>query len=250
MEDNFFKFSNLTNFPEVVHGISTRSFGNMKLKSDAEGLESIKNREKFCKELGIELSSVVVAEIVHNNIVINVGPKDRGRGANNHRDVILGVDGLTTNRPGVYLMVTVADCLPILAYDPVTKISGIAHAGWRGILKGVANQLVNKMAVLGAVPENINVGVGPGICQKHFVVKDDVLDRFKEIYPKTVLIRNHDGYVDLKRCVEEDLLRAGVSKLNLEMAKECTVCDNYYFSSFRYEKVDTIYQAAVIGVKE
>ena len=248
MEADFIKFSNLNEFPEIVQGVSTRGFGNMKmLVSDSK---VIKNRENFTKALGIDLGSVVVTENVHGNKVAVVTKADAGRGAFNHLESIQGVDALITRDSNVNLMVTVADCLPVVAYDPITRTIGIAHAGWKGILAGVGTALVNEFKAMGSRPDNLVVGIGPGICQKHFIVKNDVLSKFKDIYPKATFIRNKDGYVDLKICLAEQLMKAGVTKNNLEVAAECTVCNNYYFGSYRVEGEHTVYQAVIIGLKE
>jgi YfiH family protein len=247
MEGDFIKFSNLNEFPELVQGVSTRALGNMKmLVADPK---VIKNRENFTKILGIDLNSIVVTENVHGNKIAIVGKGECGRGALNTLESIPGVDGLVTREPNVNLMITVADCLPLVAYDPILRIVGIAHAGWRGILAGVGAALVNEFKVLGSKPENLVMGIGPGICQKHFIVKNDILTKFKEIYPKATFIRNHDGYVDLKASLTEQLLKNGVTKYNLEVAKECTVCNNYYFGSFRSEGDKAVYQAVVIGLR-
>lgn len=248
MGDDFFKFSNLKEFPEIIQGISTRNFGNMKMITTDQ--KAVKNRERFVAILGIDLNSVVKAEGVHGAKIAVVGKPERGRGAFNQQEAIKGVDGLVTQEPGVNLMITVADCLPIVAYDPILRLVGIAHAGWRGILAGVGESLIKEFKNLGSNPENLVVGIGPGICQKHFVVKNDTLVHFKDTYPKACLVRNHDGYVDLKRCLTEQLLHAGVTKSNLEVATECTVCNNYYFGSFRQEGDKAIYQAVVVGIRE
>jgi len=248
MEDDFFKFSNLNEFPEIIQGISTRTFGNMKMMvADAK---VIKNRQRFTKALDIDLGSVVKAEGVHGASIAIVGRNERGCGAFNQQESIKGTDGLITRESGVYLLITVADCLPIVAYDPVLKIAGIAHAGWKGIIAEVGAALIEKFKTLGSSPDNLIVGIGPGICQKHFVVRNDTLLYFKDKYPKASFIRNHDGYVDLKGCLREQLLIAGVSESNLEIATECTVCDPYYFGSFRRDGDKTIYQAVIIGIKE
>lgn len=55
------------------------------------------------------------------------------------------------------------DCLPILFYDPIAKIIGVAHAGWQGILKLIVQQMIELMVKMGAIPENILVAVGPHI---------------------------------------------------------------------------------------
>lgn len=247
MEGDFIKFSNLNEFPEVVQGMSTRIFGSMKmLVSDPK---VIKNRESFAKSLGIDLGSIVVVEGVHGAKIAVVGKFEAGQGVFNQLESVQGVDGLITGEQNINLMITVADCLPLVCYDPILKIVGIAHAGWRGILAGVGSNLINEFKALGSKPENLVVAIGPGICQRHFIVKNDILDKFKNLYPKATFVRNRDGYVDLKVSLTEQLLKVGVTKYNLEVANECTVCDNYYFGSFRREGDKTIYQAVIIGLK-
>jgi YfiH family protein len=209
----------------------------------------IKSRENFTKALGVDLNNVVVAENVHGNKIAVIGKGERGRGALNNLECIQGVDALITRDPNVNLMITVADCLPLVAYDPILRIVGIAHAGWRGILAGIGASLISEFKVLGSRPENIVLGIGPGICQRHFIVKNDILNKFKDIYPKATFIRNHDGYVDLKASLAEQLIKSGASKYNLEIAKECTVCNNYYFGSFRAEGDKAVYQAVIVGLR-
>src|SRR5262245_34656535 len=42
------------------------------------------------------------------------------------------VDILTTTERGVPLAIFTADCLAIVLYDPVARVLGLAHVGWRG----------------------------------------------------------------------------------------------------------------------
>lgn len=248
MENNTFQFSNLKNFPEITHGISLKAVGNMKFQESPNEEKVINARTDFVKNLKIAPENVVVAKLVHGKNITMVKASDRGKGFTNYATAIDQTDGLITNEPNVFLMLTVADCLPILAYDPVKKIVGLIHAGWRGILHGIVNEMVAKFEELGSCAEDLVIGIGPSLCQRHFVVKNDVRERFEAKYPRAVLVRNHDGYVDLRRCVTDDLIRLGVSKANLEVSKECTKCNNYYFSSYRFDKEQTIFQAAIIGL--
>jgi YfiH family protein len=59
-------------------------------------------------------------------------------------------DALVTSDNSLMLSVTTADCLPIIFYDSTNMIVGIAHAGWRGLVKGVIQNTVKKMIMLGA----------------------------------------------------------------------------------------------------
>jgi len=248
MKDRFFKFSILAKFPEVIHGISTRAYGNMSLYR-GENCQAIKNREHFLSELQIDIDEIVVPEMVHGSKIISIGSKEQGRGAKDTNTVVKGADGLITNEKNLFLLVTAADCFPILAYDPVLRVSAACHAGWRGIIGGIVNELINKFRNFGSEEQNLVIGIGPGICQKHFTVKNDVLRQFLDQYPQAVLVRNKDGYVDLKKAILRDLKKNGVLRQNIEIAKHCPACQNGIFGSYRLEKEKAPTSAAVIGMR-
>lgn len=54
-------------------------------------------------------------------------------------------DFIITNVPQIGIAVATADCLPIIAYDPIKKVIGIAHAGWQGTVKGIAVNMIKEM---------------------------------------------------------------------------------------------------------
>ena len=75
------------------------------------------------------------------------------------------------------------------------------------------------------------------------------LDKFKEYNPKAVFVRNHDGYVDLRKVVLDDLKNTGVLVENIEISSDCPVCQNGLYGSFRKEGQKAPVQAAIIGLK-
>ena len=248
MEDRFFKFSLLAKFPEVIHGISTRAYGNMSFyRQDTN--KTIKNREHFLSEMKINLEELIVPEMIHGSKVTAVGEQEKGRGARKKDRDIKGADGLITEKKNLFLLVTMADCFPILAYDPVIQIVAAAHAGWRGIIRGIVDELINKFLNFGSEEQNLVIGIGPGICQKHFTVKNDVLNQFLDKYPEATLVRNKDGYVDLRKAILKDLKKNGVFRQNIEIAKHCPACQNGIFGSHRLEKEKAPTSAAVIGIR-
>jgi YfiH family protein len=85
-------------------------------------------------------------------------------------------DAMVTDRPGVALGVITADCAPVLLVDPVARVVGAAHAGWRGAVAGVLEATVDAMAALGADPARIAAAVGPCIAQASYEVGPDVHD--------------------------------------------------------------------------
>lgn len=249
MEERFFKFSLLSRFPELIHGISNRSYGEMKFGAKVADGEVVKNRQLFLDDLGVSLEDIIVGKQVHSSKVVVCGQKEKGQGSKEPSRILVGTDGLITTEPDIYLGVLTADCLPVLFYDPVSQIAGIVHAGWRGIIDQIIPKMLDKFKSLGSEPENLIVGIGPGICQKHFVVKYDVLKYFLPLYSSATLVRNKDGYVDLKKTIVLDLKKAFVGKHNIEVAPYCTVCDNGVFPSFRKDGKGVLQIMSVIGIK-
>lgn len=248
MERKFLTFSKFANFPEVVQAISSRHYGDMSF-GNLEESEVRKNREHFLGQLNIPISDVIVPALAHCDQIAMVGNQEKGRGSIDKNTAITATDGLITDKQNVYLMVTIADCLAISIYDPMLKIVGIFHAGWRGIIAQIVPQAIKKFQSMGSETANLVVGVGPGICQKHFVVRSDVLPLFLAQYPAAVLTRNNHGYIDLKKAVFLDLSLAGVLEGNIEISSICPVCDNGHYGSYRKEKDNAPASAAMIGMR-
>lgn len=79
-------------------------------------------------------------------------------------------DAMVTNRPGIAIGILTADCAPVLLADPVNRVVGAAHAGWRGAVGGVLAAVVEAMERLGAERRRIHAAVGPTIGQTSYEV--------------------------------------------------------------------------------
>lgn len=88
-------------------------------------------------------------------------------------------DASVTKSSGVICGVLTADCAPILLADPVARIVGAAHAGWKGALGGIIQSTVEAMTGLGARPDRMVAVVGPCIAQASYEVGADYQDRFE-----------------------------------------------------------------------
>ncbi len=146
-------------------------------------------------------------------------------------------DGLVTDVPGVILTTTHGDCIPIYAYDPVKKVVGLAHAGWRGTCLGVAGKTVSVMKNhFGCEAQDIKVFIGPSICQDCFEVNVDVLDSFILNVPWSVNDYIETGLngkynIDLKGINARWCEIEGVS--DIEISPLCSCCEKDMFWSYR-----------------
>ena len=156
--------------PGLVHGFSTLELGSVGLTNAPDPAQVHEARRRFAKELGLDPSTLTTIGAVHGNEVARVdAPQER----------VDDVDGLITDKPGVALFATYADCYPIILWDPDHRAVGLAHAGWRGTAADVAAEAVRSMArEFGSEPARIKAAIGPGICGRCYEVGEDVASRF------------------------------------------------------------------------
>ena len=156
--------------PGLVHGFSTMSLGTMGLTQAPDPDAVMASRRQFARALGIEAEPLTVAGAVHGAGVARV---------DEHRDVIRGVDALVTDRRGIALFATYADCYPIVLWDPEHRCVGLVHAGWRGTIARVGPAALKAMQdEYGSDPAHIKAGIGPGICGRCYEVGEEVAGQF------------------------------------------------------------------------
>ncbi len=157
-------------------GVSSGSYASLNLGlhvGDDPG-DVLENRRRVAAALGAGPGDFVFCNQAHGRAVTVVTGADRGKGAHSLDDAIARTDALVTNDPGVVLVVMVADCVPIVLYDPVAHVLGCVHAGWRGTVARVTEAAVDAMCSLGARAADIVAALGPAIPPDRYQVGDDV----------------------------------------------------------------------------
>jgi len=92
-------------------------------------------------------------------------------------NLLTDTDALVTNQAGVAIMLTFADCTPVFAYDPVNRVVGIAHSGWRGTALAMSAKMIALMSKeFGSEPSKVIAAIGPCICGEHYQTGCDVAD--------------------------------------------------------------------------
>jgi YfiH family protein len=160
-------------------------------------------------------------------------------------------DGLITDQPGLPLVMRYADCTPILLYDPVRHVVGIAHAGWRGTVTGAAVSPLKVMIdAYGTNPADVQAGIGPSIGPDRYQVGEEVVDAVREAFGHLdgLITRAEDGsaYLNLWEANRLALERAGVGQI--EVAGICTASHTDEFFSHRAENGRTGRFGAVIAL--
>ncbi len=201
--------------------------------------------------VGFSPEDTVFTKQIHSDIVETVGKAQRGRGL--FVPVEEGCDGLVTDEPGVALTVFSADCTPVLLYDPVKRVIGAVHAGWRGTALQIAGKAAEKMCrEFGCAPKDIRAAIGPCIGPCCFETDEDVPKAMCGSFGAAAeeFIRSRGGKkfdVNLKGLNALALRLRGVEQIDI--AEDCTACQNERFWSHRRVGNERGSLAAIIMIR-
>jgi purine-nucleoside/S-methyl-5'-thioadenosine phosphorylase / adenosine deaminase len=150
-------------------------------------------------------------------------------------------DALATDRPGLPLAISTADCLPIVLYDPRAGRLAAVHAGWRGTVQSVTSAAVADLVVAGSAPDDLAVAIGPSIGPCCYEVDAPVIERLEAAFPgrwEPWVTPKGPGkwMLDLWRANLDQLTAAGIRPAHVDTLGLCTGCRPDLLFSYRREK--------------
>ena len=232
-------------YPHVYSGVSTKLGSrvmtgfekNMSCQVGDDPASVDRNRADFLSEVGISKNELAIPLQSHSENVCKVDMPGEYENC----------DGLVTNAQGVALTVMIADCVPILLFDPVKNVIGAVHAGWRGTANAIVKKALMTMQVeYNTDMKDVRVFIGPsaGLCC--YEVGEEVAVKFEN---KIVSYKNTKVFIDLKKENALQLQKQGLVKGNIEISKHCTICEKQLFHSFRRDGKHAGRMLAVICLK-
>lgn len=247
----------------IVHGFSTRLGGvseghlsSMNLSfSRGDREENVReNFRRISAAIGFDPENLVFSDQTHTANVRVVTREDRGKGFARPRDYT-DVDGLVTNVPGLVLATFFADCVPLYFVDPVKRVVGLSHSGWRGTVQKIGRATVERMqSEFGCRPETIIAAIGPSICRDCYEVSGDVADAFAESFSGGEVGRlfyqkeNGRYQLDLWAANRLILKEAGILPEHISVTDICTCCNPNLLFSHRASKGRRGNLAAFLGL--
>ena len=140
-------------------------------------------------------------------------------------------DGAVTDKPDIILSIRTADCAPILLRDNRHGVIGVAHAGWRGALRGIIDNTIALMEQHGAQKSDIAAAIGPCLQKLSFECRDDMRDEFLQTgdYQEFFTPLDNGAYLfDAEAFCRHRLRLCGIE--NISASGINTYTDDNYFS--------------------
>jgi len=225
----------LSGIPGLRHAFFTREGGvsngiyaglNGGLGSSDAPAHVLENRRRMAEHMGVAPDRFLGLHQTHSpDVVTATGPWDG--------EVRPKADAVVTRTEGLAIGITTADCGPVLFIDPVRRVIGAAHAGWKGALTGVLESTLQAMEELGAERAQIIAAIGPMIRQPSYEVGAEFVERFLDADAEHAMFflpspRERHAMFDLAGFIRMRLEKAGV--LMIDDLGADTYADERFFS--------------------
>ena len=199
----------------LVHGFTTRRWGNLGFGKNPGDPDVIANRKALWEKLGLSNRLPIQPRQIHSDLFIHESEFVPGAAA----------DGVYGSSPQNIFSVLTADCVPILLYHP-DGIVGTLHAGWRGLYNDIIPKALTKL------PSQTSALLGPAIGSCCYEVGKDLAADFQQKFGEPVVVHSAGKpRLDLIQVAILQLLESGVEEM--EAAHLCTACHPDLFFSYR-----------------
>lgn len=226
-------------FSTRLGGVSDGCLGSMNLSyTRGDKRENVdENFRRIAKALNRKAEEFVFTDQTHTANVRVVDAQDAGCGIVRERGY-KDVDGLVTSDTDIVLCAFFADCVPLFFVDPVKRVIGLSHSGWKGTVQKIGRVTVEVMhREFGSDPADIVAAIGPSICRDCYEVSEDVAEQFREAFPdaKTLLSAKGEGkyLLDLWEANRIVMRDSGILEEHISVTDLCTCCNPRFLFSHR-----------------
>lgn len=200
-------------------GVSPAPCDTLNFSGSLDVEENVKeNRRRAFDALGLDIEKAAYLKQIHSTIVCDAIPGQQEG------------DALVTNKKGISIAVSGADCFPVLFHDPVASVIGAAHCGWKGTINRLPGKVILRMQELNCKAEHIRVAIGPGISRIAYEVSPELIVQFREAGFSDHCFSGRN--LELAQCIRQNLLESGISEAHIQTLARCTT-DADFFSHRR-----------------
>jgi YfiH family protein len=224
-------------YKNLLHTYTTREdghsvYGNNLAYHVNDTKEDVdRNQNELALHLGYSLERLVHMKQVHGDKIVIIN-------SSTEAGEIPICDAIMTQEKNRPLMVMVADCIPVLIYDPHQEAIAAVHAGRAGVFTEIIPKTIKKMHKnYGSKAKDLLIILGPSIHQCCYEVGDEIKEEAETSgYGYAIKSDRQRHYLDLISIVNKQLDACGVEKKHIEESGYCTACNTDIFYSYRAEK--------------
>jgi len=247
-----FQFTKFLSHQSIDHfisgregGISTGNFSSLNLgyKSGDDRKNVSKNWSLLCKALNIPDNKLLFPIQTHSKNIKIITEDIKVESYQDIQDKFPDTDGFITNRNDIYIAVLLADCVPVILFDPNNKIIAVVHSGWRGTIKNIVGHAIDLMeSEFQCKSENILIGIGPSIGQDAFEVGPEVTQEFVHTFgdnAHSIIEKKEKDHINLWNAIKIQCVKKGIPEKNIEISGICNYSNPEDFYSYRQQKGTT-----------
>ena len=225
-------------FPENVNflstvryikgGRSTGNFVNFNLALHVnDKTDSVLENRSILKDYYELPSEPVWINQTHSSICIDASLTER----------VIEADASFTLNPGTVCSILTADCLPVFVSKKDGTMVGVAHAGWKGLISGVIENLIEAFGCSG---EELVVHLGPAISKNFFEVGVEIKDLY--LSKNINFARSFSTYRDKHYLDLYDAAKVILESFNIKFISggdRCTFKESEEFFSYRRDGINS-----------
>ena len=244
-------------FTTRLGGVSNPPFNSLNLSYQTGDKEErvLENRKLISNVLNINYQSIISPRQVHRDNILVINKLNKRKMIPPYDKIIIEADSIVTNLPGIPLLLSYADCVPVLVLDPVKKTIALIHSGRKGTELEITFQTIKKMqSIFGTIPQDCLAAIFPSIgsCCYHFQdfnKLDSFWVREDNFKYKVTVMKNDELYLDLKRANYLQLIKAGLQEEKIFINEMCTVDYPFFFFSHLRDRGETGRMGAIFMIK-
>jgi len=226
----FYQSKLLNQFSNLTHCFTNKQNGNLAFHVNDDPDRVLKNHQHLAQELDYKVETLVHMKQIHSNSVHIVTNNDTFYKPPT-------CDALITDKQKSPLMVMIADCSPILFYNPKKEVIAVAHTGRAGAFDNIVNNVIESFVNdFDANPADIFASVGPAICSKCYEVGEEIAQEAKQKnYGYALEQKGNKYFLNIRSILKKQLHECGLNTANIEITTECSKCDTRFYS-YREDK--------------